>query len=544
MSGWNIFVSYSSRNRDTIEALVSDLEKLGHSVWYDRKLIGSRLWWPDILTNIRRSDVFISTLSPETLNSDACRKERSYAAALRRHVLTLQIAQVKVSLLPTTIRESQILDYQPSSRPEIIAISRTLNELESPGPLPNPLPPEPEVPRSGVTGLNDRVNAEYLPPNKQKLLVYELEDLLQDEATTEDAITLLSTLLKRDELRASVGNKIKKLLEETKTSRENIQGSGDKKYTPPTLYLSMKRSDRTAWTKVYEEKSSKYHIFDGHKDAVFSVRFAPTGAQFITGSIDGTARLWSIEEGAIHVLSGHVAEVNGVGFSPDGSTVVTASSDHTAQLWDVRTGQGLKRFNHRAGVEDAFFTPDGQCIATASGKAIRFWNVESGRELFRLDGHEEQVSKLALSPNGQTLLSWGRGNGVKLWDIENRRILGSFSENGGAIGYSPDGNNIFTSGTIVWQRDASTGAIQREYRTRSGLIRALAVTPDSRILITGGDDKIIRFWSIASAATLCEFTFNSFIYSVDVSPNGKYLLVGAGSSLVRLWEFALSEFDI
>ncbi len=545
MSRWSIFVSYSRRNRDTVEALISDLQRLGHSVWYDGKLTGSRAWWPDILENIRRSDVFIFTLSPETLNSDPCSRELSYALALRRHVLPLRIAKINTSLLPKAIRKLQILDYQPSSRPQIITLSRTLNELEPPGPLPNPLPQEPEAPLLDVIGLNERVNSESLSLDAQKLLVYDLERLMHDEETTEDAIVLLSILLKRGDLFAAIEKAIKELLEEAKTPRKNMPVLGDWKYTSPTICLSVKCSGTTTWTKVYEDKSSQYHVFDGHKDAIFSVRFAPTGTHFITGSIDGTARIWNLEEGLVQVLNGHVASVNGVGFSPDGSTVITASSDHSAQLWDARTGRGLRRFTHRTCVDDAAFSPDGQCIATASGKAIRIWNTESGKELFRLDGHQKQVNRLAYSPNGQTLLSWASDDGVKLWDIETRNVLHSFSENGGAIGYSPDGNNIFTSGRFVWQRDVSTGKKRQEYRNPgSGRISALAVTPDRQILIAGSDDKTIRFWNITSAVMLCEFTFNSRIYSLDVSPDGKYLLVGAGSHLVRLWELALSIANI
>jgi len=56
----------------------------------------------------------------------------------------------------------------------------------------------------------------------------------------------------------------------------------------------------------------------------------------LTGSRDGTARLWNIETGEqIRIFSGHEGWVNSVAFSPDEQYILTSGTDGTARLWDT-----------------------------------------------------------------------------------------------------------------------------------------------------------------------------------------------------------------
>ncbi len=66
--------------------------------------------------------------------------------------------------------------------------------------------------------------------------------------------------------------------------------------------------------------------------------FSPDGKTVITGSEDGTARLWDASTGRpLGPPLTHQGAVRAVAFSPDGKTVITGSRDGTARLWDVAT---------------------------------------------------------------------------------------------------------------------------------------------------------------------------------------------------------------
>ena len=86
----------------------------------------------------------------------------------------------------------------------------------------------------------------------------------------------------------------------------------------------------------------EWTILRGHTDSVWAVALSRDGTRALTGSQDGTARLWDAATGkALATLVGHTHMVRGVAFSPDGTRVLTGSDDNTARLWDVATGKPL-----------------------------------------------------------------------------------------------------------------------------------------------------------------------------------------------------------
>jgi Flp pilus assembly protein TadD len=69
---------------------------------------------------------------------------------------------------------------------------------------------------------------------------------------------------------------------------------------------------------------------------VYAVAFSPNGQAVLTGSLDGTARLWSAASGqALTPPLRHRGPVTAVAFSPDGKVLLTACRDKTVRLWPM-----------------------------------------------------------------------------------------------------------------------------------------------------------------------------------------------------------------
>ena len=109
----------------------------------------------------------------------------------------------------------------------------------------------------------------------------------------------------------------------------------------------------------------------GHNDGVMSVVFSPDGKKVISGSLDGTIRIWDVptRTDAIRTLRGHEDPVLSLAFSPDGTRLVSGSNDKTRTLrvWDTVSGaEILQMRGHGFGVLSARYSPDGLRIVSGS----------------------------------------------------------------------------------------------------------------------------------------------------------------------------------
>jgi WD40 repeat protein len=105
------------------------------------------------------------------------------------------------------------------------------------------------------------------------------------------------------------------------------------------------------------------------------VAFSPDGKTVLTGSRDGTARLWMADSGApIGSPLQHESAVHAVAFSPDGKTVLTGSFDNTARLWMADSGAPIGfPLQHESAVHAVAFSPDGKTVLTGSGGWLYLW---------------------------------------------------------------------------------------------------------------------------------------------------------------------------
>jgi len=281
----------------------------------------------------------------------------------------------------------------------------------------------------------------------------------------------------------------------------------------------------------------------GHTNGgVWSAQFSPDSSTVVTGSGDGTARLWDVN--AHQPLGGplqHGADgVWSAAFSPDGKLVATASNDGTAQLWDVATRQ---RFGNLMRGQDgpmyqAAFSPDGTMIVTAhDGGTIQLWDVASQQRIgVPLAGAVggTTMAPLNLTPLGNVRAGtfiFARPSGGQVWSA-------AFSYDGKLI---VSGHN--DGAARLW--DVATRSMIGVFQGHTKPVISVAFSRDSKLVVTSSGDGTARLWNVDSQQPIdpqlgpgAERRIDGQVWSAAFTPDGKTVVTASSDSAVRLWDTA------
>ena len=292
-----------------------------------------------------------------------------------------------------------------------------------------------------------------------------------------------------------------------------------------------------------EGSSLPMQINGGHSHRITSVAFAPDGATLLTGSFDGTARLWDTATGVeIRCFKGHKGEILSVAFALSGATILTGSDDGTARLWDITTGAEIRRLEgHEGEVLSVAFAPNGATLLTGGyDGTARLWDIETGSEIHRLEGHKSRVLSVVFAPDDATLITGGEDGTVRLWNAETGAEIRRFEGHGGlilSIAFTPDGATLITSSdgaARLWH--TATGAEIRRFEGHGESTLSVAFTPNGTMLLTGNHDGTARLWNAETGAEICRFEGHKRdIQSVIFAPDGVTVLTGSYDGMARLW---------
>ena len=157
-------------------------------------------------------------------------------------------------------------------------------------------------------------------------------------------------------------------------------------------------------------------VLRGHTESIVSVTFNRAGTRVATASTDSTARVWETASGRPHVLEGHPEALTSVRFSPDGKRVVTASIDGQVRNWPVAgSKQPIVFRGHVSQVADARFSPDGRWVVTSGPSAAGLFFAESGDRIYFLRGHGAPLSGALFTPGSRRILTAGTDGTVRTY---------------------------------------------------------------------------------------------------------------------------------
>lgn len=116
--------------------------------------------------------------------------------------------------------------------------------------------------------------------------------------------------------------------------------------------------------------------------------------------------------------SGFQEAVTTAAFSHDGQLVAAGSLDRTIRVWSVETGEELVRLEgHEEAVYTLAFAPDGRLATGSMDRSIRLWDVRASTPQAQvLNGHRDYVLSVAITPDGEWLVSGSKDRSVQVWE--------------------------------------------------------------------------------------------------------------------------------
>jgi cytochrome c len=201
-------------------------------------------------------------------------------------------------------------------------------------------------------------------------------------------------------------------------------------------------------------------VLEGHTAPIAALALSPDGGTLASASWDHTVRLWPLAGGVPRVLDGHTQNVNGVAFAPDGRTLVSVSYDQSARIWPLAGSASPAVVAMPVPLNAVAVGRDGE-IATGGADGKVYFLSPSGARAGEIAAGPRPVISIAIAPDGALLAAASIGGSVAVIDRKTRDLA----------------RTLVGPGLPVW---------------------SVAFLPDSRTLLTGGADNIIRRWNAAT----------------------------------------------
>jgi len=263
-----------------------------------------------------------------------------------------------------------------------------------------------------------------------------------------------------------------------------------------------------------------------HPGSIGRITIMADGRRAVISSADQPLRVWDLKRGQpVATFRDPQVPAHNVAALPDGRTVATIGSE--GQDWSDWSGR------------------------------IRLWDIDAGAQIDVMEAQPGSVRALAVSSDGRLAATLHElesvdidGGGytsvdVGIWDLSRRELVDWFSVREGGhvhrLEIEPDGQHV-----LVAQRAINVWSVDRPRHVTSLLCdaepQALAVARDSGTLVSGHEDGSVRAWNVESRQERLRLVGHSGIVSaVAVTPDGRRAVSVGHDATVRLWSLTNGE---
>jgi len=287
----------------------------------------------------------------------------------------------------------------------------------------------------------------------------------------------------------------------------------------PDMIISGSRDKSIIVWNLTRESEQNYgqprRSLTGHSHFVQDLVISSDGQFALSGSWDGTLRLWDLNFGTTtRRFVGHTKDVLSVAFSLDNRQIVSGSRDKTIKLWNTlgECKYTIDENGHTEWVSCVRFSPNTQNPIIVSGgwdKLVKVWSLTNCKLRTNLVGHTGYINTVTVSPDGSLCASGGKDGTARLWDLNEGKHL--YSLDAGDIIHS-----LVFSPTRYWLCAATQESVKIWDLESKGLVAqldknfpdfqaklpnpaciSLAWSADGTTLFAGYTDNVIRVWEVS-----------------------------------------------
>ena len=256
--------------------------------------------------------------------------------------------------------------------------------------------------------------------------------------------------------------------------------------------------------------------FEAHRDAVQSLAWSGDGRWLASGGFQRLV-LWNAEsfKREREWTNGLAGRITAIRFSLEGDKLVLADGVQAqsgfVRVFSVGNGKILNSWRaHEDTIFDIDMSFDGKQLVTASGdKLIKVWDLDTRKEIARLEGHTAQVLAVAFNTNATQVASGGADKLLKVWDIETRHTTSSLGKHsyaitavawpgeGKVIVATTDAGAAFTYRNLKAHtgKETSESGDERKLGEAGDAVLCVAAATDAKRIFAGTHDGAVQVWT-------------------------------------------------
>ena len=295
----------------------------------------------------------------------------------------------------------------------------------------------------------------------------------------------------------------------------------------------------------------KLKVLNGLNQRIVSIDDTEDGKLLAAAGQDGSVRAWQVADGELRLIAGHPSPSPQLVFNIDGTRLLTWASDGV-RVWNPVAGSLVyaREFTSARNMR-VDISPDGRWMMSANGSRLMMQDIQSGADLFTLDGHQSLPEARDIADDGRTLATGAADGHLVLWNIPripDEEFLHAVDLSrwtlaprppGVAAVFSHSGKLIATGagdGMLkIW--DAQTHQGIRSVHADSKSVNVIDFSPDDHRIATGGETGGVKIWDVDSQQILRTLDGEGRrVLTVAFSGDGRYIAAALRGGITWIWD--------